>query len=403
MRLKSSAVAWLIGVAASMVAPYGQAGESNRETPAFGGPNAVENLILEDAVRGWKARLQADSGLGLGIDYTTNYLVASESLGEDQAWGGMVRFYGTWELANRGGKNSGALVWKVEHRHRTGDIAPQSLASELGYAGLISPPFSNEGFRFTNLYWRQRFNQDHSILVAGFLDATDYLDVYALASPWTGFSNFAFSTGTQTIPVPNDATLGVAFGSMLTEQTFLIAGLVDSNADPTDLSETVESFFEDNEYFTSIELGTTASQDRIYLDNLHVTLWHADKRQLAGTPSGWGANFSWSSWLGEKWMPFVRAGYADEGGSLLELALSAGAGYRMRSQDVLGFAAHWGKPNKDTYGANLRDQYVAEVYYRWKIGDTFEVTPNLQLLLDPALNPEEDRIWVFGLRARAVL
>jgi len=51
----------------------------------------------------------------------------------------------------------------------------------------------------------------------------------------------------------------------------------------------------------------------------------------------------------------------------------------------------------------LRDQYVAEVYYRWKIGGTFEVTPNVQLLLDPALNPEEDRIWVFGLRARAVL
>ena len=33
--------------------------------------------------------------------------------------------------------------------------------------------------------------------------------VYALASPWTGFTNFSFSTGSNTIPVPNQG-LGAA-------------------------------------------------------------------------------------------------------------------------------------------------------------------------------------------------
>jgi porin len=111
-------------------------------------------------------------------------------------------------------------------------------------------------------------------------------------------------------------------------------------------------------------------------------------------------NISWNTWLGEHWMPFIRAGYADEGGSLLELALSAGAGYRTNRGDVLGIAGHWGKPNEDTYGTDLQDQYVGEVYFRWKLGDHFEVTPNLQLLIDPALNPGDDRIWIFGLRAK---
>ena len=120
----------------------------------FGSPDTVENLILEDAVREWKSRLQSELGIGLGFDYTTLAVGASESLGEDSAWGGIVRFYGAWELANRGGQNSGALVWKVERRHRVGDIPPQSLAGQLGYAGFIGPPFSNEKFRFTNLYWR---------------------------------------------------------------------------------------------------------------------------------------------------------------------------------------------------------------------------------------------------------
>ena len=372
-------------------------------TPRFGSPDTVENLIFEDAVRTWKSRLQSKHGLSLGFDYTTNYFAATESLGETNAWGGDARFYGAWELVNRGEKNTGALVWKLEQRHRTIDIAPSSLAAELGYAGFISPPFSNEGLRITNLHWRQRLNQGRTTLVAGFLDATDYLDAYLLGSPWTGFSNFAFSTGTQTIPVPNDATLGVAFGTMLSKRTFLLAGVTDTNSDPTDLGKTIDSFFNDHEYFTSVELGLTRSQDRIYLENLHITLWHADARTAANTPAGWGVNISWNTWLGERWMPFVRAGYTDNGGSLLELAVSAGAGYRTGSGNILGFAGHWGKPNKDTYAPNLRDQYVSEVYFRWKIGSVLEVTPNLQLLVHPALNPLENRIWLFGLRARAAL
>lgn len=376
---------------------------TSSQAPGFGSPDAVENILRDDALRDWRTSLERDRGLSLGLDYTTNLFRSSDSLGEDGAWGGMVRFYGAWELANRESQNSGALVWKVEHRHRTGDIAPQALGGELGYAGLIAPPFSNEKFRVTNLYWRQRLNQGRSTLLAGFLDATDYLDVYALASPWTGFSNFAFSTGTQTIPIPNDATLGVAFGSMLTERTFLIAGLTDTNADPTDLGETVESFFEDNEYFTSVELGMTSSQERIYLNNLHVTLWHVAERETAGTPSGWGANFSWNTWLGERWMPFVRAGYADEGGSLLELAISAGAGFQTGGGNVLGFAGHWGRPNESTYAADLNDQYVGEVYFRWKIGKHLEATPNLQIIVNPALNPLHDEIWVYGLRIKGAI
>jgi porin len=41
-----------------------------------------------------------------------------------------------------------------------------------------------------------------------------------------------------------------------------------------------------------------------------------------------------------------------------------------------------------------------EVYYRLQVTREFAITPDVQLLIDPALNPEEDTIWVFGLRAR---
>jgi len=295
-------------------------------------------------------------------------------------------------------------MWKVEHRQKYTDIPPSAFGFNLGYAGLIEAPFSDQGFRWTNLYWRQRWNEGKITLFAGFLDATDYLDVYALASPWTGFLNFAFSTGTSTIPLPNDAALGAAAGGMLAENIFLIGGLVDRNADPTTPFDGFDTFFNDHEYFTSLEIGWTPSQDRIYFDNTHLTFWHADERTKAGEPKDWGFNISFTRYLDGKWLPFVRAGYAEDGGSIMQKSISAGFGYQpVPGGDLLGFGLNWGQPNENTFGPGLRDQYTAEVFYRWQLAPQLAITPDVQLIIDPALDPSENTIWIFGLRARLAL
>ena len=204
----------------------------------FGSPNAVENQIADDAALtgsvfgdrlvqpwfDWKGRLQEKHGFGLGVDYTAVFLKASEQglSSEDAASSGIARIFGAWELVGRGTPNSGAFVWKVESRHRYGAIPPSALQFELGGIGLIEPPFSDQGGRVTNLYWRQKVGGGKVTLMGGFLDVTDYFDVFALASPWTGFLNFAFSTGTTAAFLPNDATLGVAAGAMLSEKVYAI-------------------------------------------------------------------------------------------------------------------------------------------------------------------------------------
>jgi len=386
----------------------------------FGGPDQVENQITEDETSvsrvvekrlvepyfEWKKSLQEKYGLSFGVDYSAVYLKASDSPAgaEDRASSGIARFFGAWDLIGRKSGNTGAFVWKVEHRHKYTDIPPQSFGFNLGYAGLIEPPFSDQGFRWTNLYWRQRWNKERITLFAGFLDATDYVDVYALASPWTGFLNFAFSTGSLTIPVPNDAALGAAAGGMLSENFFVIGGLVDRNADPTKPFDGFDTFFNDNEYFTSLEFGWTPSHDRIYLDNAHITFWHADERTKAGEPKGWGFNVSFTRYLAGKWLPFIRAGYAEDGGSLAQKSVSAGVGYQpVPKGDLLGFGLNWNEPNETTFGPGLDDQYTAEVFYRWQLTPQLAITPDVQLLINPALNPQESSIWVFGLRARLAL
>jgi porin len=98
----------------------------------------------------WKADLKERTGFDFGIDYNVLGYTASSSLGEDDSASGALRFQGTWELLNRGQANSGKLVFKFENRHAMTDVAPTDFGSELGYAGLISSVFSDQGTRLTH-------------------------------------------------------------------------------------------------------------------------------------------------------------------------------------------------------------------------------------------------------------
>jgi len=395
-------------LAIAVCAPFAAAQEDNSAsapgtTPGFGGPDAVENQMEKDREtwNEWKKSLKDEHGFAFSVDYTSVLLTATETFTDSTGAGGIARIYGAWDLVDEG---AGALVWKFEHRHRYGDTSPFDFSmGQMGYVGLQEPPFSDQEFRTTNLYWRQRLNGGRSTLIAGMLDSTDYVDAFALASPWLHFMNFAFSTGSAAIGLPNDAAVGIAYGSMLTDNIYMIAGLTDTNADPTKPFDGFDTFFSDNEYFKSVEIGYTTSHERIIFDNYHVTVWHKDRQVAANVPDGWGLAFSFSRYLNDNFMPFVRGAYAEDGGSLLEKSLSLGIGYQTEAfSGLLGAAFNWGEPNESTFAPGLDDQYAIEVFYRVPIGNRFAVTADTQFIKDPALNPAESTIWMFNVRARFV-
>ena len=368
--------------------------DSNQVTPLFPGNFARSYFD-------WKDRVKDKHGVDFGGDYSLGYLNASDSPGADDAFSGMYRFFGTWEASSDGNGNSGALIWKIEHRHAFGNnIPPKGLGFETGYIGLFLPPFSDQGTRLTNMYWRQRMKQGNLVFVGGFVDATDYLDVYMLSSPWTGFFNFAFSTGSATLPVPNEG-LGTALGGYLNENIYMIGGLADLNSDPTDPFDSFDSFFNDREYFKHFEIGWNATRETAFLNNVHLTLWHADEMEAAGNPDGWGANFSWSRAVSDHWTTFVRIGYAKDGGSLLEKSLVGGFSYqKVSGGNQLGVAYNYGVPNESTWSRGLDDQQTLEVFYRIQLWKEIAVTPDIQYIRNPALNPVDDSLWVYGLRVR---
>lgn len=361
--------------------------------------NPLYESILLGPISRWRDGVAEKTGFNWSLDYSAFFAGVSDSPGEDSAGSGMVRFFGFWDLVDRGGKNKGSLNWKVEHRHKYTEIPASGLGFESGYVGLIGPPFSDQGWRLTNLFWKQYFGGGRGTAVAGFLDATDFVDVYLLASPWLGFTNFSFSTGSAAMDLPNEAALGAAAGWMITDKIYVQAGIADANSDPAD---PFNNLLEDSDFFKWVEVGFVPSQDQIYFENLHFTFWHIDER-ANGTPDGWGLNASWQRWIHEKWLPFIRGGYTEDSGSLLDRSVSVGVGYQpVPRRGVVGGALNWGRPNETSFG-DVDDQFTTELFWRYQLTKELAVTPTVQYIRSPALNPDTDNLWTFGLRIRLAL
>lgn len=172
----------------------------------FGSPDSVQNQLESDRLdkglfeielfrpyHEWKDRVREKYGYSFGLDYYPVFVQASDSLpGEDDnAASGVFRFSGFWELLGRGTDTTGTLIYLVEHRHEYTETLPSPfLLENVGYAGFTLIPFTDDGWHLTNLHWIQSWKNGKYELGAGFLDITDFVDVYALTSPLDRLQQF---------------------------------------------------------------------------------------------------------------------------------------------------------------------------------------------------------------------
>ncbi|MBM7037420.1 carbohydrate porin [Vibrio sp. 188UL20-2] len=410
---RSNAAPTLIGMVISCSALSSFAIAANFESP-----DSVESTIAQQKAQqlSWRENL-ANNGFTFGADYFALGLTSGDgSDGQSvDASSGVARLYGAWSLTP-----SGRLVWKVEHRHAYGSSTPKNYAfidnfsgnEGLGYAGLIAPAFSDQGFRVTDLNWKQTINDGRGTLIVGWQDVTNYVDVYALASPWSGFTNLSFSTGSGAMGLPDDGILALSAGHMISDQYYVVAGIADANGKSDDIFDGFSTVFgSDAAYFTTLELGWTASQEQIYTDNVHVTFWHFGEGTRHNlnyptpgyTDGGKGINFSWSQFFTPQIMPFVRGGYSQGQVALYDKSLSAGLGYfgLGSANNNLGFAFNWSEINEEILQpiAHSEQQWTTELYYNMQFGDYVQITPDIQYIKDPSFS-NESSAWVFGVRAR---
>lgn len=334
----------------------------------------------------WKDRL-AENGFRFNLDYFALGQRSDSDLGEGEAGGGVLRFYGNWQATE-----NGSLTFKIENRQAYGSVAPQFFGFDSGALSITGTAFNDNGTMLTNLFWTQRDPEGRWTFQIGQLDLTDFVDVYGLVSPWTSFQNLAFNTN-PTINVPNPGP-GIAGGVKLNENFYVVGAVADANGDP---SEPNLDVFETGETFKSIEIGYTSGGDRIYFDNVHLTFWQADEAEDGSRAEDKGVAFSAAWFIDNTWMPFVRAGQSEGTAALYERSLSTGLGWHRRNTDLAGLGLNWAEAIgfDDT-------QFTTEAFYRFNISPDFQITPSVQYIRDPLLDPGSDDMTILGLRARIV-
>lgn len=344
-----------------------------------------------------KEELESNTGLTFGVDNFMQYLGTDSDKSPSDAFSNVFRIYGTWTATGRGTPNNGALVFKIEERSAIGNKMPtQALGPSLGYAGSFSSTYSDAGLILTNFYWRQRFAGGRWSFVIGQVDPYDYVNVNAIGSPWTGFTNLAFEQQ-PILPAPSQG-MGSAMQWQLNDNWAILGGFADANAKPAKPFDSAKDFFDTWETFKHFAVGWSPNWGKRYEQLIQLTVWQADEREEAGVEDGHGVAFAMSNHV-DKWRPFLRAGYADGAGAMLDRAISIGTGYDARGgQDLSGIAVGWGRAP-----GNSRDQYTVEAFYRWDITDYLQLTPELQYIINPANDPDTDDIFVFGVRLRVFL
>jgi len=369
-------------------------GEEQYNNNYYTSSNSVEGLLQRD-------QTVEKYDLSLSADYHLVAFGASNSIGKDSSLGGVARIFGEWQFINVNTPNKGSLMFKVENRHKINDIAPFDFSTEVGYAGLLQSTYTDQGNRLTVLYYKQNYFDGRLTTYIGYLDSTEYLDIYLLISPWNAFGNLVFATGSATIAGMPDGALGAMGAYWISDTMYVVGSIVDANGDPTKPWDGFESMFGDFETLKTLEFGWTTSKEKLFFDNLHITLWQIDEREEAQISEGYGVSFSLTHTLSKEFLLFFRGGYSKDGGAILSKSLSGGFGYMaFGSQDIIGVGVNWGEPNSELF-SDVKEQYTSEIFYRYQAGKHFQITPSLQLIADPALNTEENFVTIFGLRVEA--
>lgn len=357
----------------------------------------------------WKKILNKNTGLKISINYSSMFLGATAKIAEENqqtAASGIFDATLIWNFVNRNkDKNKGSLVLWTDWRHYYyGSVTPQFLGFETGSALMPAVKFSAFDYRVLVFYYQQVLF-DRMAIVVGKIDMPDWFQFNGLMHPLFHFTDFAFSIN-PTVNW-NNPGLGIAAGGYIDKQKrfALILGLNDVAG--ADLS--VNRFFDmgldqfaHGKFLKMAEFIYTPDRSDYYSNRISLTYWHSDELLVSDesyytTPSSQGFSVQ-STWLiNERIVPIAAFGMSDGEGAnaLSRLNISVANAWRFPSNDLFGIGI-----NYTTSTITDENQFLSEVFYRWTWSKTTALTPVVKLVINPALNPNVDVLFYYGIRGR---
>jgi len=351
-----------------------------------------------------KADLEKNYGFKYGISYTTLYQKANDTFGpEDDAASYDLDIAGSWTFFGRETTSPAMLGFDVFRRDTLGtEIPPQRLFTQ--YGGLYSgaAPYGEEDLVVGELWIQQKFNNVFGYRVGKIFPITAY-DFFPFKNFRTDFIDFNHVTN-NAIPLPGNG-LGAFVQYRPRSNLMLRLGAHDANADVQ------ESGFDtyDGELFTIFEIGMDTellprTPGGPPQGHVHVSFWHQDEREDARIDDGWGVAVAVVQRFGQ-FSPFLRYGYADveeDGPTPVKHMANAGLvidGIFGDINDRIGIGYTWSDPADQSLG----QQDAIDAYYRMQLTPEIQVGPTFEAIFDPVRYPDEDSVYVWGVRARIAI
>jgi hypothetical protein len=254
-----------------------------------------------------------------------------------------------------------------------------------------------------NLYWRQGSPEAGwayrvgKITPDGILSSSAHLDSQTTFLPSGGVSSLA-------IGFP-DSGLGAVGAWYINDRATLVGLVSDANADRFDFGD-----IDEGDLFKAAELHFKIAPRTPKAGYSKLTLWHNDGTKdglpinASLGPSGWGIFAKHEQELTDdgRAIGILRYGKSFDDSAFYDQ--QAGAHFLLHEprvltrlkNDLIGVAFNWAKA--DITGA--RNEYNAEVFYRFPIFPHVDTTLSYQSVINPAFNRDDDHASVFSLRLR---
>lgn len=316
------------------------------------------------------------------------------------------------DIANAGQPDALTFDLVIEDRGPIGTDNPPLQAGLL--TGSIVPTaatWGDFGLGITQAYVRQNLRGNKIQYTVGKIFAPNFIDAYPFFDDNRQFLNQSFSTS-PTIASPLRGAGAVATVYPTDGGLYLLGGVYSANS--SDTGFTINEVVDTGELFYQVEVGWSALartgvpiQARGPMDsnNIHLTGWYKDaqpdQENATLRPQARGLAFNANMTVGDSLMWFFRAGLSE--GWVNDRAMSVGFGWRPSRQysDLFGLGLGWVRPNSEQVPEPFqREQVNAEAFYRFHLTPNLAITPDLQAIWNPSLNPGVDMLWVAGLRAR---
>jgi porin len=353
----------------------------------------------------FKDNLAENYGFRFGASFSHLYQRASDTLPGDRekdASGYELNIHGTWTLLGRQTDSPTIAGFEILRIDDLGtDIPPASLFTQTGSLYPTAAAFGEVETSISELWLQQIFQKRFGFRVGKLFPITAY-DYFPLKNFRLDFVD-ANSVANLAVPLP-DRGLGGFVMYRPQPKVYLRLGVHDANADVEKAG--FNSLFDEGELFKIFEVGfdpgfMEAQPGGPPPGDVHVSLWQQDERDDDNVDDGWGFILSGSQRFG-RFLPFLRYGYSDSGSggpAVLEQMVNGGVAIDDifgQSNDRVGVGFTWAEPAT----GGLDDQWAVDAFYRVQVTPELTFGPTLQVVIDPARNPDEDVLFVGGIRSR---